>query len=67
MKWMMRFKFAKPKPGEEDGIVAILVDCEEADLQGEKEARIMELEKNTGRTWICVGIVKMVRKEGEGL
>ena len=67
MKWMMRFRFAKPKPGEEAGCVAILVDCEEADLQGETDARIMELEKNTGRTWICVGIVKMVRKGGEGL
>ena len=67
MKWMMRFKFARPKAGEGDGCVVQLVDCEEEDLQGEKEARIMELEKNTGRTWICVGIVKMVRKGGEGL
>lgn len=67
MKWMMRFKFAKPREGEGDGCVAVLVDCEEADLQGEKEARIMELEKRTGRTWVCAGVVKMVRKRGEGL
>ena len=67
MKWMMRFRYARPRPDEEIGIVAILTDCEEGDLQGEKEARLMELEKNTGRAWICVGIVKMLRKEGEGL
>lgn len=67
MKWMLRFKYAKPRPGEEGGCVAVIADCEEADLQGEKEARIMELEKNTGRTWICAGIVKMLRKGGESI
>ncbi|MBR4184307.1 MAG: hypothetical protein IKQ87_00945 [Clostridia bacterium] len=67
MKWMLRFKFARPREGEGDGCVAVLADCAEDELQGVKEARLMELEKKTGRTRVCVEIVKMIRKGGVGL
>ena len=59
MRWMLRFRRAHPREGEGDGCVAVIAVCAEDELQGEKEARLMELEKNTGRAWVCFDIVKL--------
>ena len=57
--WMMRFVRAseRDKPGA--GMVAVTADCEEKDLQGEKERTAMELERNTGEPWVCLDIVPL--------
>ena len=67
--WMMRFVRAseRDKPGA--GMVAVTADCEEADLQGEKEAAAMRLEENTGTPWVCLDAVPLApgrRHESKG-
>lgn len=59
--WMLRFNRASEfgRPGAD--VAAVTADCTEADLQGEKEARLMELEVSTGEAWICRDIVPLIK------
>lgn len=54
MKWIMKFRRASDPGG---GVNAILVECREDELQGEKEQISAELEANSGEAWICAEIV----------
>ena len=61
MKWLLKFKRRDAPDGE--GVVCTVVRCPEEALQGEKEASCMELEKNSGEPWICVGAVRLPSRE----
>jgi len=61
MKWLLKFKRKAAPEGE--GCVCITVRCPEEALQGEKESMCMELEKNGGEAWICVGAVPLKSRE----
>ena len=61
MNWILKFR-RKDAP-EGDGSVFTVVRCHEEDLQGEKESFCMELEKNSGEAWICVGADRLHSRE----
>lgn len=61
MKWILKFRRKAAPEGE--GCVCITVRCPEEALQGEKEASCMELERNSGEPWICVGAVRLPSRE----
>ena len=61
MKWLLKFKRKDAPEGE--ACVCTVVRCPEEALQGEKEIMCMELEKNAGEAWICVGAVPLPGRE----
>lgn len=54
MKWILKFRRAADPCG---GINAVVAECREEDLQGEKERIGAELEEHSGEAWICSEIV----------
>ena len=54
MKWIMKFRRASDPDG---GVNAILVECREDELQGEKERIDAEMEATSGEAWICAEIM----------
>ena len=54
MRWILQFRRAAEPCG---GINAVVVECREEDLQGEKERIGAELEEYSGEAWICSEIV----------
>ena len=61
MNWILKFRRKDAPEGE--GCVFSVVRCAEEDLQGEKESMCMELEKNSGEAWICVGADRLPSRE----
>lgn len=57
-KWMIRLECLTDAEKKK----VLIADCEEGELQGLKEARIMDLERRTGELWRCVGIVPTDRR-----
>lgn len=56
-------KFKRKAASEGEGCVCITVRGGEEALQGEKEAFCMELERNSGEPWICIGTVRLTSRE----
>lgn len=56
MRWILKFRRAADPDG---GINAVVVECREEDLQGEKERIGAELEEHSGEAWICAEIVPL--------
>lgn len=62
---MMRLVRAPERDKSGAGVLPITADCEEKDLQGEKEAAAMRLEESTGQPWVCLGVVPLTGKGSE--
>lgn len=58
-KWILMFKRAGDSG---NGIICQTVECREEELPGVKEKIALDLERNSGETWICKTIVPIPRK-----
>lgn len=56
MRWILKFRRAADPDG---GINAVVVECREDELQGEKERIGAELEEHSGEAWFCAEIVPL--------